>query len=1209
MRMISGRGISTRLSWGIDEGMLPGWAALVAALVYLLLLFAVAHYGDTRGSKLLMGRFRPVIYALTLAVYCTSWTFLGSVGVSSHSGFDFLPIYIGPVLGIILALPLIARIVHIAKSQRITSVADFIGSRYGKNGQVAAVAAIIAVVGTVPYIALQLKAISASLEIIVFRELGHVPSIPGLSALGDISLFVTLVLASFAIAFGTRHIDATEHQNGLMLAVALESFVKLFAFLAVGIFVVFGMFAGFADLFEKAEASPAAMRMFANPPDPWTWATTTVLAAFAVILLPRQFHVMVVENREVSDLRTAAWQFPLYLIAINIFVVPLAIAGHIVFPIPNVDRDFMVLSLPLEANAGKIALIAFIGALSAATAMVIVESVACGIMISNDLAMPLLLRRTGLRPKEISEDRGPDVAPSSATMVDTVLTIRRVAVVVILFFGFAYYRASEQASLSTIGLLSFAAIAQLMPAFLLGLLWQRANAKGALAGMIGGFVIWFYVLFLPTLAGLGGGIAELVRHGPFGIHALAPGSLIDPSLPMLAQGVALSLGLNVVLVILVSMLTSATPLERVQASLFTSPESSTPGPGFKLWRSSVTVDELRGTVSRYLGDERTFRAFEDFEQQRGVPMPPRQEADAQTIRFAENLLASAIGAASSRLVLSLMMRRRNVSTEAALKLLDDASAAIQHSRLMLQHGLDHTRQGVTVFDRELRLICWNRAFQDLFELPHELVRFGVGLDEIVGHNAARGVYGQGNTQDIIAERITSLVQETEARRLHLVHTDRVIEIRSNSLPDGGLVTTYTDITEAVAAEKALEEANASLEKRVRQRTEELTRVNKELARAKLEADTANASKTRFLAAASHDIAQPLNAARLYATALLDNARGTPHAEIAGNVEASLDAVEEILSALLEISRLDAGKMKAEISTFPLDDILRQLQLEFEPVAAAKGIKLTTVLSGQYVTSDRRLLRRLLQNLISNAVKYTVKGRVLVGTRRQGESLRILVADTGIGIPAAKQKTIFQEFERLEAGAKIERGLGLGLSIVERILKVLGHPLDLVSAAGKGSRFTLTLPRAEAKPVEAAPAGEVQAGVLESPLLDYRVLAIDNEPTILNGMRLILEGWGCKVVTATDAAAAMKAIKTEKLRPQILLVDYHLDDSNGMDAIKLLRNKLKEPVPAVLVTADRSPEVRDLATREDVRILNKPVKPSALRALLAQTRQRDSLAAE
>lgn len=1187
--------------------MLAGWVALVAALFYLLALFAIAHYGDTGGRRLMQGRLRPTIYALTLAVYCTSWTFLGSVGLASRSGFDFLPIYLGPLVGILIGLPLIARITHIAKTQRITSVADFIGARYGKSGSVSAIVAIIAVVGTVPYIALQLKAISASLELIVFRDQGYVE---GFSVIGDVSLLVTVVLAAFAIAFGTRHIDATEHQDGLMLAVAAESLVKLVAFLAVGIFVVFWMFGGVTDLWTRASASPAAAQMLSTAPDPWVWTTTTALAAFAIFLLPRQFHVMVVENRDAQDLRKVAWHFPAYLVAINIFVVPIALAGLVALPGAGVDRDFMVLLLPLQGEAGTIALIAFIGALSAATAMVIVESVACGIMISNDLVMPFLLRRTNLRPSGLIEPAEDAQAPARTDMVATVLTIRRVAVVVILFLGFAYYRSSEKAALASIGLLSFAAIAQLVPAFFAGLFWQRANAQGALAGLTLGFASWFYLLFLPTLAGTEGHIAQLLREGPFGLEYLTPAKLMSANVPTLVQGVAISLFLNISAFVLVSLLREATPIERLQASLFTSPETTSAGPGFKLWRSAVSVEDLRGTVARYLGDERAARAFQAYEEQRGGTFLPGQEADAHTIRFAEQLLASAIGAASSRLVLSLMLRRRNVSTEAALKLLDDASAAIQHSRTLLQHGLDHTGQGVTVFDRELRLMCWNRAFQDLFELPAHLVRFGVGLDEIVSHNARRGLYGKATSADVIAQRIASLVQETEPQRLRLAPSNRVIEIRSNHLPDGGLVTTYSDITEAVLSEKALEDANATLERRVRTRTDELMQANRALARAKLEADEANASKTRFLAAASHDIIQPLNAARLYSTALSEALKESSQSDLANNVESSLNAVEEILSALLEISRLDAGKMQTQISDFAIGDLLDQLRIEYGPVAAAKGIELVFVRSRLIIRSDRRLLRRLLQNLISNAIKYTVKGRVLVGVRRAGDEARLVVADTGIGIPASKQKTVFKEFQRLEQGARIERGLGLGLSIVERIVKVLDLRLDLESKSGKGSTFRVVVPRAPSGAGTGAPARDEGAPAAPfSPLTGLQIVVIDNEPTILDGMNQLLTGWGCIVTTGADASEVIAKLKARKARPQIALVDYQLDEGTGIEAVKKLRWRFSPDFPAILITADRSPEVRALAQSESIEMLNKPIRPSALRALLAQLRLQGAQAAE
>jgi signal transduction histidine kinase len=507
---------------------------------------------------------------------------------------------------------------------------------------------------------------------------------------------------------------------------------------------------------------------------------------------------------------------------------------------------------------------------------------------------------------------------------------------------------------------------------------------------------------------------------------------------------------------------------------------------------------------------------------------------------------------------------------------------------------------VTVFDRELRLMCWNRAFQDLFELPADLVRFGVGLDEIINHNARRGLYGKVFSADVIAQRISQLVQETEPQRLRLAPSNRTIEIRSNHLPDGGLVTTYTDISEAVEAEKALEQANVTLEKRVRTRTDELTQANRELARAKVEADEANISKTRFLAAASHDIIQPLNAARLYATALSESLKETPQAELAGNVEASLNAVEEILSALLEISRLDGGKLKPEISTFPIGELMNQLQIEFGPIAAAKGIRLRFVPTSLIVQSDRRLTRRLLQNLVSNAIKYTISGRVLVGAKRRGDQVQLVVADSGIGIPANKQKTIFKEFQRLDQGARIERGLGLGLSIVERIVKVLGLGLELSSRPGRGSTFRVALARASAgQRPSTVPREESANETAPLPLAGIHVAVIDNEPTILDGMRRLLEGWGCTVTTGTDAGVVLDALKGRQVQPTLALVDYQLDTGNGIDAVRKLRRRFRPALPAVLVTADRSTEVRERAIAEGMQVLNKPIRPSALRALIAQ----------
>src|SRR5262249_46436050 len=772
------------------------------------------------------------------------------------------------------------------------------------------------------------------------------------------------------------------------------------------------------------------------------------------------------------------------------------------------------------------------------------------------------------------------------------LSARRIAIVAILLLAYFYYRFAGDAQLASIGLLSFAAVAQLAPAFFGGLTWRRGTARGAIAGMSVGILAWGYTLLLPSFADaglVGGGI---LARGPFGLALLKPHALLGLDLPPLVHGVIWSLALNIAAYAAFSLARAPASIERLQADLFVPPDLAPMAPSFLLRRSSVTVGELTATVARYLGEERTRTSFDSFAATRHISLAPEAQADFGLLRHAEHLIASAIGAASSRLVLSLLLRRSTVSTEDALKLLDDASAALHYNREILQTALDHVRQGIAVFDKSMPLVCWNRQFGDVLGLPRELVRLGIGLDEILRFNAATGAFGPGRAEALIEERVAGYVGgEPYLERF----PDRglVIEVRANRMPGGGIVTTFTDITPSVEAAEALE-------RRVQERTSELKLLNDELARAKAVADDANISKTRFLAAASHDILQPLNAARLYVTSLVERqAGGGEAARLASPVAASLEAVEEIIGALLDTSRLDTGALKPEIARFRVDEVLRQLELEFAPLAWEKGLRPVFVPCSPTVRSGRRLLRRLLENLVSNAVKYTTQGRVVVGCRRRGANLRVDIYDTGIGIPRSKQRIVFTEFHRLDQGAKIARGLGLGLSIVERIARVLDHKVDLKSAPGRGSHFSVEVPLAPALP-SGARAREPQR-VDPGKFADMAVLCIDNDAQMLDGMETLLGGWGCRVFKATEVKAAIASVAEAKAAPHGLLVDYHLDHGNGIEAIVQLRWRFGADLPAILITADRSPRVRESARARNIRVLNKPLKPASLRALLAQWR--------
>ncbi len=1154
--------------------MLHDWGVIAAAFGYIGFLFLVASYGD-RLSPTQRGRASALIYPLSLAIYCTSWTFFGSVGFATRTSVDFLAIYVGPILMIGLCMPLLRRVIQLAKSQNITSIADFIAARYGKSQAVAATVALIAIIGSVPYIALQLKAVASSLETILSEDkaISHIP------ILGDIALIVTLAMAAFAVLFGTRQSDATEHQHGLMLAVATESIVKLVAFITAGAFVTFWMFTP-VELIERAMKTPEALRAIEYVPSIGNFLTMVLLSFFAIMLLPRQFHVSVVENSSDAEVSRARWLFPLYLVAINLFVIPIALAGLITFPFGAVDSDMYVLALPIEADAPLLSVGVFVGGLSAATAMVIVECVALSIMVSNDIVVPLVLQR-GAQSRAGQKDFG-----------DFLLKVRRVAIFAIMVMAYFYYRALGNTQLAAIGLLSFAAIAQLAPAFFGGLFWRRGTAQGAIGGMLIGGAAWVYTLFLPSfLEGNTAGLM-LLQHGPFGIEALRPQALFGADLPPLLHGVLWSLSLNLLTYVALSLARQPSSIERLQADLFVPNALAPIAPTFRRWRTTVTVQDIQSTVAQYLGPERARLSFEAFAAQHRTSLEPGAPADFELLQHAEHLIASSIGAASSRLVMSLLLRKRTVSAKAALKLLDDSHAALHFNREMLQTALNHVRQGIAVFDADLQLICSNRQFGEILGLPPHLVQIGIPLREILEFMGAISPPGFGDSETLMEMRLAAYTTEGEPYLERLPDRHMVIEVRTNRMPGSGLVITFTDVTPSFEAAEALERANATLEKRVRDRTEELTRLNSELALAKSTAEDASISKTRFLAAASHDILQPLNAARLYVTSLVERQTGGEDSRLVENINDSLEAIEEILGALLDISRLDAGAMTTAITSFKMSDLMRSLEIEFAPIARAKGLNLTFVPSSLPVESDRLLLRRL---------------RVLVGCRRRGHSLQIGVYDTGVGIPVQKRGEIFKEFHRLEQGARIARGLGLGLSIVERLARVLNHGIAIDSNAGSGSVFSVTVPTAKA--INYTAAVTTATPLSRTPMSGSLIVCIENDAAILDGMRTLLTAWDAEVIAVTDPDAAIEAIEAAGDGVTGLLVDYHLDRGNGVAAIRDIRRRFGENIPAILITADRSPHVRAAAREENIAVLNKPVKPASLRALLGQWRTQQMVAAE
>lgn len=1289
--------------------MLAPWFVSIVALGYLGLLFAIAFYGDRSARAWRSGAKEQVIYALSLAIYCTSWTFYGSVGRAASNGVDFLTIYVGPILMMVLGYPVLRKILGIARAQNVTSIADFVGARYGKSQLVAALATVIAVIGVLPYIALQLQAVTLSFEALTSpQSIGRAVA-TGLPFWRDTAFYIALMMAGFSILFGVRHVHASERHQGMILAIAFESLVKLGAFLALGLFVTFGLFHGPADMAQRVASEPMladGSSAFGFQP---SWISITVLSAMAFVCLPRQFHVAVVESGGPRSLRRAVWLFPLYLVAINIFVPAVAVAGLIELHGRSIP-DLFVLMLPMAGGQSLLSLAVFIGGLSASTSMVIVECVALSTMICNELVVPVLLRRPALGEA------------SGGAVGGLLLTIRRVAVFAIVLAAFAYHQAiGDRYPLASIGLLSFCAVAQFAPALMAGLFWRGAHRYGAVAGMAGGILVWAYALLLPSLSEAG----WLSPQSVFGIGWM-PSILV--ALDPLTNRATWSLLVNTGLLVGVSLLSRQRERDRQQADIFVGGEPQVAPHDAERTAHAATFDDLKRLAARYLGAERVEQVFAGATGYR----------DKDLAAFTERLLSGAIGAASARIVVAAVLRRRWATMGTTRAILNEASQAILFNRDLLRATLENVNQGIGMFDPELCLAAWNRRFLELWGIPEELARIGTPLADIVASPLRRGA-SVAIDLDMLLEAQTDPVGRAGPHTYERRRADgRVLELQTNPMPAGGFVVVCTDITERVRtlealrdserrirvytdnvpvlisyvdrderyrftnqpyekalahrdiigrsirevlgderyrrlkphieaalagerqsfeiefpqagfalargtyiphfddagavigfftlyqditeqrrAEAVLREANEMLEGRVGERTAELTALNAQLAKAKAEADAANVSKTRFLAAASHDLLQPLHAARLFTGALAETTRSRKTASLVGQVDQALGAVDELLQGLLDISKLDAGALRAQPRPVVVGEVLRGVAASLEPIAHQRGLRLRLVDSGAVVVTDPTLLRRVLQNFLSNAIRYTRRGTVLMGCRRRRGRLAVEVWDTGPGIAADQRAVIFEEFRRLDAGdAETPAGLGLGLAIVERICRMLDHPIGLSSWPGRGSVFSVELPLGAAAP--AAPVAAAPRRVPDT-LAGKVALCIDNEPSVLAAMRTLLEGWSLTVLTASDAAAARRELARRRshadrgqpeivppeivppdiVLPDIVLIDHHLDGSDtGLAVVEALRAEIGR-VPAILITADYTEALRLQAQAAGCPILNKPLRPAALRALMAQ----------
>ncbi len=973
---------------------------LVAVLLgYLVFLFLVAAVAERFGRRLMAPRLRTLTYVLAISVYCTAWTFYGSVGLAANRGLEFLTIYLGPALIALMWPTVLRKLVRVAKEQRITTISDFIASRYGKSASLGTLVAALVVCGMIPYIALQLKAVSVTFQMMIQED----------SVLSgfDPALLVAGTLALFGILFGARNLDFTRQQTGLMTAVAVESIVKLIAFLLVGAFVTWGLFDGFAAIFTRIVDHPewSALVTLGDAPAASydRWVAMLLISMVAVMFLPRQFHVLVVQNPDERDVHTAAWAFPLYLLAINVFVLPIAFAGLLTFG-SQTAADSFILALPLHARAELLAVIVFLGGFSAATAMIVVDSLALSKMISNDIVLPFILRRRHLEG-----------------VYWLSLASTRLGILVVVTLGYLWAHMERgQFLLVEMGLLSFIAVTQCAPAVLLGLYWRRGNRKGALSGISLGFTFWFYTLIIPALVKEGMLPVSLLEQGPFGLWWLRPTALLGlEGLDPLSHGVFWSLFLNIGAYLLVSLTAVQDADERAQAAAFVGgavvEPSRTP--------AILSVPEMERLLHLYVPAQEADAILHELlggKSPRELALPDLLD---MRIRL-ERVLAASLGAAAARYIIE---DRFTISKQEAGQLVESFQTmqrSLRQSEELLASVVESVDDCIFTTDVEGRLITVNRAGQRLLGLgPSPGQSYLFVLDEADRRRVGPAIQRAVTEGRPWRGNVTGLARSQQRFPAHL-GIACVFDAQRRVL---GTVGVLRDLTEQVATQQRL------------------------IQREKL------ASLGEMAAGVAHEIRNPLGGIKM-ATRLLSSGEFSggriPH-EMAQSVLSGIVEIERIIADLLDYARED----RLDYQEYPLSLILAPVVTTAAAEGQARGVQVTATGLGDDIiaTVDGPRLRQVFANVMKNALEATERhpqGRITVWLAQREATAVVEVADNGVGIDPDQRDKIFLPFFTTKP-----TGTGLGMAIVKKIMDLHGGEIEIDSRRGQDTTVRLIIPRA------------------------------------------------------------------------------------------------------------------------------------------------------
>ncbi|HEY7648601.1 MAG TPA: ATP-binding protein [Methylomirabilota bacterium] len=975
---------------------------LVAVLLaYLVFLFLVAAVAERFGRHLLVPRLRTATYVLTISVYCTAWTFYGSVGLAANRGLEFLTIYLGPALVALMWPTVLRKLVRVAKEQRITTISDFIASRYGKSASLGTLVAALVVCGMIPYIALQLKAVSATFKMMIRED--------SLLSGFDPALLVAGTLALFGILFGARNLDFTRQQTGLMTAVAVESLVKLIAFLTVGAFVTWGLYDGFGSIFSRIAEHPewSDLVSLGLPPSASydRWAAMLLVSMVAVMFLPRQFHVLVVQNPHERDVHTAAWAFPLYLLAINVFVLPIAFAGLLTFS-SGAASDSFILALPLNAGAELVAVIVFLGGFSAATAMIVVDSLALSKMISNDIVLPFILRRRHLE----------EVYWLS-------LAWTRLGILVVVGLGYLWARLERgQFLLVEMGLLSFIAVTQCAPAVLLGLYWRRGSRKGALWGISLGFALWFYTLIVPALVKEGVLPLSLIEQGPVGIWWLRPTALLGlEGLDPLSHGVFWSLFFNIGAYLVMSLTAPQDADERSQAAAFVGGAVAEPS----RTPAILSVPEIERLLHLYVPAKEVDAILRELlggKAPRELSLPDLLD---MRIRL-ERILAASLGAAAARYIIE---DRFTISKREAGQLVESFQAmqrSLRQSEQLLASVVESVDDCIFTTDTEGRVITVNRAGQRLLGLSRGA---GPGLSYLdvldesdrrrVGPAIRRAV-AEGRTW---GGNVTGLTTSRQRFPAHL-GIACVFDAQRRVL---GAVGVLRDLTEQVATQQRL------------------------IQREKL------ASLGEMAAAVAHEIRNPLGGIKM-ATRLLASGEfsgGRIPQEMAQSVVSGIAEIESIIADLLDYAR----DTRLDSQDYPLGLILAPVVASALAEGETRGVRVTAqgLEEDLVATVDGPRLRQVFANVVKNALEATDRhpeGHVAVRLYQRHSTAVVEVVDNGVGIAPEFRDKVFLPFFTTKP-----TGTGLGMAIVKKIMDLHGGDIEIESRPGQGTTVRLSIPRA------------------------------------------------------------------------------------------------------------------------------------------------------